>query len=177
MGAKHQGQLPKDPSFGGTLARRPQAAPGGAAGDRVGACGRLRAEKPGGRGPSPWRGLRNPPKGGRRRRGGPRRAGGRGALPGAARPVSCAVGPSVRPQALPEATSEWPRRREGAGRGARGRVRATKPRGLRSRTRGAGAGRGAPGLRGLLWKAPVLPTQSQASLPDTGNGGCRGRGP
>nr|XP_011719178.1 EGF-containing fibulin-like extracellular matrix protein 2 [Macaca nemestrina] len=27
----------------------------------------------GGRGPSPWRGLRNPPKGGRRRRGGPRR--------------------------------------------------------------------------------------------------------
>lgn len=38
-GAWHQGQCQ------GTLARRREAAPGGAAGDRVGACGRLGAEK------------------------------------------------------------------------------------------------------------------------------------
>lgn len=71
----------------------------------------------GGRGPSPWRGLRNPPKGGRRRRGGPRRARGRAGGASWGRASSELRGPSVRPQAPPESTSEWPPAEGGRGPG------------------------------------------------------------
>ncbi|XP_030773179.1 EGF-containing fibulin-like extracellular matrix protein 2 isoform X2 [Rhinopithecus roxellana] len=72
----------------------------------------------GGRGPSPWRGLRNPPKGGRRRRGGPRRGrragGGRFLGPR----VQGAV-PSARPSARRHCRSQ-PSRQSRGPRGCRG---------------------------------------------------------
>lgn len=78
--------------------RRLRAAPRGTGWGPVAGRGR----RSGGRGPSPWRGLRNPPRGGRRRRGGPRRgrrAGG-ASWGRASRELRC---PPVRlPQALPE---------------------------------------------------------------------------
>lgn len=123
------------------------------------------------------------------------RAGGRGALPGAARPGSCAVGRSVRPQALPEPAEppdRGPRGRPGqvsggpCGGGARRRLgpvaaaksQAHAPPPAPPRDR-AGAGRpgrwARPGPReGRLRRSSLPPGKRRG--PTCGPGGRPGRG-
>lgn len=162
LGGWYQGQCYQDLAL-----RDPGPEPrGGSRRRRGGPGGGLRPARggeAGGRGPSPWRGLRNPPRGGRRRRGGaaPLQAGGRGALPGAARPGSCAV----CPQALPERAEPpelraagasraqvsgcpWGEKSEPEPRPSRRQRRADRPSLLCPRRCGTGRGRGGPGRVG-----------------------------
>lgn len=192
LGAKHQGQWPRDPSVRELwlgARRRLQAAPRGTGWGPVAGPG--------------WRsrGVGVPPPGagsGIRRRAGGGAGVGRGGRAGGGRFLGPRVqraarsGPSVRPQALPESTSEWPPAEGGRG-PCRGRVRATPSREACA-PRLAGRGRGGPGLRACEPQAcertrpPTLEGSGapstvlrqpgiQCPLPDTGNRGCRGRGP
>lgn len=155
VGARHQSQWPQDPSVRELwlgARRRLQAAPRGTGWGPVAGPG--------------WRsrGVGVPPPGAgsgiRRRAGGGAGVGrgGRGALPGAARPVSCAV----RLSACRHCRSL---RVSGPASGGRARavwrpsLRYAKPRGLSSTTRGAGAGRS--GIAGL--RAPGLRKDSAPS--------------
>lgn len=115
MGAKHQGQLPKDPSVGDLWLgsrRRLQAAPRGTGWGPVAGPGRRSR----GSGSLPLARAQESAEG-RAEAPGWAAAGGRAGGASWGRASSELRGPSVRPQAPPESTSEWPPAEGGRGPG------------------------------------------------------------